>query len=246
MLSIPFSYVSSIIGENQYKDIQTETRTVLWKYNTNKDPSKKSKTTFEKQQFPLLKDLETNHTDFFQTYITSSKIKQYQRRADQIMWDLCKKHGVSYKYHKSLLYKKRGFVLENTLIEKYNSQYDVQVEPCEQITRYCVEGSLELSKEIAPNCYRLIGKADGEYDDTVIECKCRRNGFRWFYFERIQLALYILGYGKKQGKLVEMYEGKLKVYTMSLSEAKHIFYTIKDRLDVWVDSNKGSAIPVST
>ena len=91
--------------------------------------------------------------------------------------------------------------------------------------------------EATPNCYRLIGKADGVYGDTVIECKCRRNGFRTFYFERIQLALYVLGYGKKEGKLIEMYEGKLKVYTMPLKEAKHIFFAVKDRLDEWVRRN---------
>ncbi len=237
MISIPMSYISSIIGENQYKDVAYETKTVLWKYNSNKDPKKKKKTDYEKQQFPLLEDLQTNHRDFFETYITSSKIKQYQQRADKLMRELCRKHEVDYKYHKSLLYKKRGFRLEKTLIQKYSKQYNVDVVPCEQITRYCTIGNQDISEEISDNCYRIIGKADGFYGDTVIECKCRRNGFRYFYFERIQLALYILGYQKKQGKLIEMYEGRLKVYTMSNSEAKHIFYLVKDRLDEWVRVN---------
>ncbi len=237
MLSIPFSYVSSLIGENQYKDVDFETKTVLWKYNRSLDPKKKSKTTYEKQQYPLLEDLQKNHLEFFQTYITSTKIKQYQRAADKLMRQLCRKHSLNYKYHKSLLYKKRGFCMEQTLINKYNEEYEVNVTPCEQITRYCKINCVGLLIEQPIDCYRLIGKADGEYGDTVIECKCRRNGFRTFYFERIQLALYVLGYGKSEGKLVEMYEGKLKVYTMSLAMAKHIFSVIKDRLDEWVRVN---------
>ena len=79
MLSIPFSYVSSLVGENRYKDIENETQIVLLKYNSHVDPKIKRKTKNEKQQFPLLRDLEDNHRVFYETYINATKIKQYEK-----------------------------------------------------------------------------------------------------------------------------------------------------------------------
>ena len=237
MLSIPFSYVSSLTNYNQYKDVKTETAIVLHKYNSHSDPKKKKKTRFEKSQFPLLRDLEENHTAFYTAYINAMKIKQYERQADKLMKTLCRKHALMYRHHKSLLYKKRGFVMEKFLIAKFEGEYKVCVKPCEQITRYCEIGDYMLKQIKSVGCYRLIGKADGVYKDTVIECKCRRNGFRNFFFEKIQLALYVLGYQKRQGKLVEMFEGELRVYTMGQYEAMQIFHDVKGHLDAWVNAN---------
>ena len=113
--------------------------------------------------------------------------------------------------------------MEGVLIKEFEKTHGISVTPCEQITRYCTIGSNSLDTKKTENCYRLIGRADGEYNDVVIECKCRRNGFRTFFFERIQLALYVLGYGKKSGRLVEFFEGKIKVYVMEKTEAEQIF-----------------------
>jgi len=217
---------------------------VLHKYNSHSNPKIKRKTKFEKSQFPLLKDLEDNHSTFYNVYINSMKIKQYERQADRLMKKLCRKHCLVYRHHKSLLYKKRGFVMEKSLISRFEDQEKVCVEPCDQITRYCVLGQYELLQEPIVGCYRIIGKADGIYGDTVIECKCRRNGFRNFFFEKIQLALYMLGYGKQSGKLIEMFEGKLRVYTMGQYEAMKIFHIVKTPLDEWVRSNTKSKQPV--
>ena len=237
MLSIPFSYVSSLTNCNQYKDVLVETKIVLHKYNSNKDPKKKKKTPFEKSEFPLLRDLEQNHTTFYNTYINSQHIKQYEKQADILMKRLCKKHRLYYNIHRSLLYKKRGFCMEATLISKYEEQENIKISACEQITRYCTIGIDELQIEKSEKCYRLIGKADGKYGNTVIECKCRRNGFRNFYFEKIQLALYVIGYQTEQGKLLEMYEGKLRCYTMLQKEAFEILHFVKPLLDEWVCAN---------
>lgn len=244
MLSIPFSYVSSLTNCNQYKEVKTETAIVLHKYNSYANPKIKKKTKFETSQFPLLKDLEDNHGRFYNAYINSMKIKQYERQADRLMKKLCRKHCLQYRQHKSLLYKKRGFVMEKSLIAKFECQDKVCVSPCEQITRYCVHGEYELKKKLSVGCYRLIGKADGWYGDTVIECKCRRNGFRSFFFEKIQLALYVLGYGKTNGKLIEMFEGKIRVYNMGQHEAMKIFHVVKKPLDEWVRVNKKNIQPV--
>ena len=127
--------------------------------------------------------------------------------------------------------------MESTLIANYEKQESLKINPCDQITRYCTLGVDELQTEISPNCYRLIGRADGMYGDTVIECKCRRNGFRDFFFEKIQLALYVIGYKKKRGELLEMFEGEIRCYVMSFSEAQKIFHNVKIPLDRWVCEN---------
>ena len=229
-VSIPMSYVSSLIDKHPYKDRWNETRNVFRRYNS----IEKKATLQDEAESPLYKDILANHNQFLELFVNSVKICDLQREADQLLSRLCQKHNVDFRSHRMLFTKKRGYVLEKVALELYGAEYKVSVMPVVRQTVYLDEKSPKLLRdETDDTVMRLIGKADGrDSDGHILEVKCRRSGFREFFFERLQLATYVLSYGLP-GRLVELFEGELRVSEMSKDEAHEIWDDAYPKLLHW-------------
>ena len=229
VISVPMSYVCALIGKHQYKDLWYESINVFRRYNT---PHRKP-TLQDENESPLYKDLQTNHTSFFEKFINSVKIEHLQNEADTIVKDLCKKHKMPYYRHRMLLTKRRGYVLEKTALKIYAQQNKIEVLPVDKrIVFLSKEKTSFVSSNEGAYC-RLVGQADGiDSLGRILEVKCRRSGFREFFFERVQLATYVIAYDKP-GVLVEFYEGKLRCTDMSKDEAEKIWSNIFPAMIAW-------------
>ena len=236
-VSVPMSYVSSLIGKHPYKDRWNETRNVFRRYNSEV----KKPTTQDEADSPLYQDVLANHSEFFNQFINAVQIKPLQKQADEILRGLCKKHRVPFRCHRMLFTKKRGYVMESTVIKAYEREYGLRVSPVECRIVFLERGSGEFhpSNVSGEALIRLVGKADGEDSDgRILEVKCRRSGFREFYFERLQLATYVLAY-KKPGVLIEFYENTLRVTNMSNEQAQELWAEAYPKLIAWRDLVEG-------
>ena len=227
-VSVPMSYVSALVKKNPYKNFWHETLNVFRRYNSGV----KRDTIQDEIENPVLLELMKNHKHFFTEFTSARCVKKLQKKAVSILQSLCGKHKISYQKHRSLLMKKRGYVMENTALELYSSTCKVMVQPVEQRIVYIRENDPKFHTNPENACIRLVGKADGEADGKILEVKTRYRGFRDFAFERIQLAIYVIAYDKP-GVLVEFYENKLKIHQMPKAQAREIWDSVYHNFIEW-------------
>ena len=230
-ISIPMSYVAGLIGKNPWKHVGEETEQVFKRYNSkvlNNVP-------IEKNEQELINDLENNHNDFYQKYVHAIKIKKLEREANVLMQKLCKKYKKSYKNHRLLLLKRRGFYLESAAREAYCRKFETT---CAQVNRafLYISEDMKIHHSPIPNAVmRLVGKADGiTPDNSIIELKCRRSGFKTLFFETLQLSIYVIAYKAKSGRLVEFFEGNIMTRTISKEDAYENWKKIKENFYDWL------------
>ncbi len=236
VLSIPMSSVAALLGHNRYKSVVTENAVVLKRYNSGK------KRTLQrtKQEFPLVRELEKNHNTFYKQYTESVKVKHLEQRSQKLLRKLCSQFDVPFFYHRSLLAKKRGYVLEKVVRAKFAKLHGAVIDQCQQKTVWCkLTDNVMYSEKPEGSCYRLVGKADGFVRDTntVIEIKTRKNCFHSQYYETIQLCLYIIAYGCEEGILVQQYEGEIRTKSYHREQAMYIWQKEKKALDCWAIAN---------
>ena len=234
IISIPMSYVSALIGKHPYKDMWDETINVFRRYNSGHE-EKKPPTIQEQAESPLYKDIQTNHKEFFDHFIKAVKIKKLKASADNLIRQLCVKHKVNYRSHRMLLTKKRGHVLEKAALDLYASTKNVEVYPVEKKLVFLSREGHSFQRSNEEAYIRLVGKADGKDSrGRILEVKCRRAGFRDLYFERLQLATYILAYDMP-GTLIEFYENELRTKEISKQQAKEMWSGVYEKLSKWSD-----------
>ena len=229
MISVPMSYVSGICGLNPYKHIGEQTFIILKRYNSGV-----VRTLADAHEWPLLRDFEQNHKEFFETYMTAPVIGHLEYKAQKIIKSLCSKHSISYNAHRFMLLKRRGYVFEKTIRDLYADKNNVECRKAPRATIF-IDKHLQIHHEPIPDpVIRLIGSADAlSSDGEVLEIKCRKYGFRKLYHETIQLAIYCLAY-KRDGRLIEYSEGKLNQRTISQKEAKQVWHKLEKPLRQWL------------
>ena len=214
---------------NPYKHVGEQTFLILKRYNSGA-----IRTYADANEWPLLKDLQKNHKEFFDTYMTAPAIGHLEYKAQKLIKNLCQKHAISYSAHRFMLLKRRGYVFEKTIRDMYSKRKQVVCRKAPRATIF-IDSKLDIHHEPVPDAViRLIGSADAlSSDKEVLEIKCRKYGFRNLYHETIQLAIYCLAY-KRNGRLVEYCEGKLNQRAISQEEAKQVWQKLKTPLRRWL------------